>query len=153
MTYITTYPPSGAHTFNAVWIALHMSQGCIHVLRKWPQDIPRSLLTLGTRSWLIAWRMSAPHVGTALSKPHFEATGLEFTSPSGRILTFLPCRRCVITKSKLQKVNPGYLTTCQDCYSPYAVIEAYPHRRFSKIWPSVSYYTRTALIPAVTSHH
>jgi hypothetical protein len=42
MTYITTYPPSGAHAFIVVWTALHMSQECIHVLHKWPQDIPRS---------------------------------------------------------------------------------------------------------------
>jgi hypothetical protein len=31
-------------------------------------------------------------------------------------------------------------------------IEVYPHCRFSKIWPSVSYYTHMPLIPAVTSH-
>jgi hypothetical protein len=42
MTYITTYPSSGAHAFNASWIALHTSQECIHVLKKRPQDIPRS---------------------------------------------------------------------------------------------------------------
>jgi hypothetical protein len=42
MIYITTYPPSGAHAFNAAWIALHTLRECIHVLRKWPQDIPRS---------------------------------------------------------------------------------------------------------------
>jgi hypothetical protein len=29
-------------------------------------------------------------IGTASSKPHLEATGLEFTSPGTRILTFLP---------------------------------------------------------------
>jgi hypothetical protein len=50
MTYITTYPTSGAHAFNAAWTALHMLQECIHVLRKGPQDIPKSLLTLGTQS-------------------------------------------------------------------------------------------------------
>jgi hypothetical protein len=33
-TYITTYPSSGAHTFNATWTALHTSQEHIHVLRK-----------------------------------------------------------------------------------------------------------------------
>jgi hypothetical protein len=48
--YITTYPTSGAHAFNAAWIVLHTLQERIHVLRKWPQDILRSLLTLGTRS-------------------------------------------------------------------------------------------------------
>jgi hypothetical protein len=36
----TTYPPSGAHMFNAVWTALHTSRERIHVLRKRPQDIP-----------------------------------------------------------------------------------------------------------------
>jgi hypothetical protein len=60
MTYITTYPPSGAHAFNAAWTALHTSQGHIHVLWKWPQDIPMSLLTLGTWSLLITRRTSAP---------------------------------------------------------------------------------------------
>jgi hypothetical protein len=42
ITYITTYPPSGTHTFNTAWIALHMLQERIHVLRKGPQGIPRS---------------------------------------------------------------------------------------------------------------
>jgi hypothetical protein len=42
MIYITTYLLSGTHAFNVAWIALHMLQECIHVLRKWPQEIPRS---------------------------------------------------------------------------------------------------------------
>jgi hypothetical protein len=42
MAYITTYPPSGVHAFNAAWTALHMLRERIHVLRKRPQDIPRS---------------------------------------------------------------------------------------------------------------
>jgi hypothetical protein len=42
MTYITTYPPNGAHAFNVVWTTLQMLQESIHVLRKWPQDISRS---------------------------------------------------------------------------------------------------------------
>jgi hypothetical protein len=42
MTYITTHLPSGAHVFNAAWIALHTSRERIHVLRKRPQDIPKS---------------------------------------------------------------------------------------------------------------
>jgi hypothetical protein len=42
MTYITTYPPSGTHTFNAAWTTLHMLRECFHVLRKRPQDIPKS---------------------------------------------------------------------------------------------------------------
>jgi hypothetical protein len=32
ITYITTYPPNGAHVFNAAWTALHMLQEHIHVL-------------------------------------------------------------------------------------------------------------------------
>jgi hypothetical protein len=44
-------------------------------------------------------------IGTASSKPHIEATGPEFTSPGGQILTFLPYHRCVVTENKLQKVN------------------------------------------------
>jgi hypothetical protein len=42
MTYITTYPPSGAHAFNAARTVMHTLQEHIHVLRKRPQDIPRS---------------------------------------------------------------------------------------------------------------
>jgi hypothetical protein len=34
--------PSGALAFNTVWTALHTLRERIHVLRKWPQDIPRS---------------------------------------------------------------------------------------------------------------
>jgi hypothetical protein len=45
-------------------------------------------------------------IGTASSKPRLEATGPELTSPDMRILTFLPWHRCVVVKSKLQKVNP-----------------------------------------------
>jgi hypothetical protein len=41
-TYITTYPPSGAHVFNTAWITLHTLWEYIHILRKRPQDIPRS---------------------------------------------------------------------------------------------------------------
>jgi hypothetical protein len=44
-------------------------------------------------------------IGTASSKPRLEAMGPEFTSLSTRILTFLPCRSCVVTDSKLPKVN------------------------------------------------
>jgi hypothetical protein len=90
------------YTFNATCTMLHMSQEHIHVLRKWPQDIPRSLLTLGT--WVVTHRTTdiSPDrtIGTASSKPHLEPTGAEFTSPDGRILTFLPCRRYIVTESK-----------------------------------------------------
>jgi hypothetical protein len=50
MSYITTYPPSGAHAFNAAWTALHMLQERIHALRKSPQGIPRSPHAVGVRS-------------------------------------------------------------------------------------------------------
>jgi hypothetical protein len=50
MTHITTYPPSDANAFNAAWTTLHTSQEHIHVLWKWPQDIPMSLHALGVRS-------------------------------------------------------------------------------------------------------
>jgi hypothetical protein len=43
-------------------------------------------------------------IGTSSSKPCLGATGPGFTSPGRRIHTFLPWRRCVVTKSKLQKV-------------------------------------------------
>jgi hypothetical protein len=42
MTYIITYPPSGAHAFNTAWTVVHTLQEHIHVLRMSPQDIPRS---------------------------------------------------------------------------------------------------------------
>jgi hypothetical protein len=42
MTYITTYPPSHVHTFNAAWTMLYTLKERIYVLRKRPQDIPRS---------------------------------------------------------------------------------------------------------------
>jgi hypothetical protein len=40
MSYITTYPPSGTHTFNAAWTALHTLQEHIHALRKSPAVTP-----------------------------------------------------------------------------------------------------------------
>jgi hypothetical protein len=42
MTYITIYPPSCAHVFNAARIALYTLREHIYVLRKRPQYIPRS---------------------------------------------------------------------------------------------------------------
>jgi hypothetical protein len=42
MTYITTYPLSDVRAFNVVWTVLHTLREHIHVLRKRPQDIPRS---------------------------------------------------------------------------------------------------------------
>jgi hypothetical protein len=44
-------------------------------------------------------------IGAASSKPRLEAIGPEFTSPGIMILTFLRSRRCIVAKSKLQKVN------------------------------------------------
>jgi hypothetical protein len=115
MTYITTYPPSGTHAFNAAWTTLHTLQERIHVLRKWPQDISRST---HPRYALVTRRTTdcSPYcmIGTASSKPRLKATGPEFTSPDRRILTFLPWRSCVVIKSKLQKVNieSKFLLTC-----------------------------------------
>jgi hypothetical protein len=42
MTCITTYLSSDARAFNAARAELHTSRERIHVLRKRPQDIPRS---------------------------------------------------------------------------------------------------------------
>jgi hypothetical protein len=42
MAYITTYPPTGAHEFNAARTTLYTSRECIHILKKRPQEIPRS---------------------------------------------------------------------------------------------------------------
>jgi hypothetical protein len=149
MTYITIYPPSGAHTFNAAYVTRMYSRR-VEVATRHSHVSTHPGYTVVTRRTM---NVSPYHtIGTALSKPHLEATGPEFTSPGGRIITFLPCRRCVVTESKLQKLNSCYLATCQDYYSPYASMEAYPHHRFLKICPSVSNYTRMALIPAATSH-
>jgi hypothetical protein len=70
MTYITTCPPSGAHAFYTAQTVLHTLQERIHVLQKWPQDIPRSLLALGTRSWLVTWWTCNPYhmIGTVLKQ-------------------------------------------------------------------------------------
>jgi hypothetical protein len=50
MSYITTYPPSDAHTFNVAWTALYTLHESIHALCKSPQDIPRSPHALGVWS-------------------------------------------------------------------------------------------------------
>jgi hypothetical protein len=42
MIYITTYPPSGAYAFNITRTTQHTLREHIYVLRKRPQDIPRS---------------------------------------------------------------------------------------------------------------
>jgi hypothetical protein len=44
-TYIITYLPSGIRAFNVAWTALYTLWEHIHVLRKRPQDIPRSTHT------------------------------------------------------------------------------------------------------------
>jgi hypothetical protein len=104
MTYITTYPPSGAHAFNTAWTALHTSKECIRVLWKWSPDIPRSTHSGYT---VVTRRMTDCNlyrtIGIVLKQPRLEGTGPEFTSPGGRRLTFLPWRRCVVTKSKYRK--------------------------------------------------
>jgi hypothetical protein len=83
MTYITIYPPSGAHAFNAAWTALHTLQERIQVLRKWPQDVPSSLLALGTQSWLVARRTRNPYrtIGTVLKQasPWGDGSGILIT--------------------------------------------------------------------------
>jgi hypothetical protein len=58
------------NAFNATWTALHTLKERIHVLRKWPQDIPTSPNALGARSWLIArqTRSSYRMIGTVLKQ-------------------------------------------------------------------------------------
>jgi hypothetical protein len=73
-------------------------------------------------------------IGTVLKQPRLEGTGPGFTSPGERILTFLPWRRCIVTKSKLPKVN----TKSKSLYGHLSVSSP----RFSKIEPYVMYYTR-----------
>jgi hypothetical protein len=68
-TYITTYPPSSARAFNVARTTLHMLRERIHVLRKRPQDIPRSH-TIGARSWSVARLTRSPYhtIGTVLKQ-------------------------------------------------------------------------------------
>jgi hypothetical protein len=72
--------------------------------------------------------------------------GLKFTSPSGRNLTFLPWSRCIVTESKLQKVDTEsksllawhMLRLLQSLYGHLRVFSP----RFLKIGQYVMYYTR-----------
>jgi hypothetical protein len=56
--------------FDTVWTTLHTLQERIHFLQKWPQDIPKSLLTLDTRSWLVTQQTRNPYhkIGTVLKQ-------------------------------------------------------------------------------------
>jgi hypothetical protein len=137
MTYMTTYPPSGAHAFNAAWTVLHTLQEHIRVLHKWPQDIPRSPHVLDARSWLIARRTRIPYrmIGTVLKETSSWGTGPGFTTPSGRILTFLPCPWCVVTESK-PLLACHLLRLLQSLYGHLSVSSP----RFSKIGPYTIYY-------------
>jgi hypothetical protein len=58
MIYITTYPPSGIRVFNDARTALHTLRERIHILRKIPQEIPRSL---GPRCAVVTSRMTDTH--------------------------------------------------------------------------------------------
>jgi hypothetical protein len=102
MRYITTYPPSGAHAFNAAYVtrtysrlaevAIRHSQVCTL--------LGYAVMTRHTTD------VSPYHmIGTASSKPRLETTGPEFSSPDTRILTILPWRRYVVIESTWQKVN------------------------------------------------
>jgi hypothetical protein len=107
MTNIITYPPNGAYTFNAIWTTLHVIRTYsrlaeVTIRHSHISICPEYTVVTDHTTYVSPYRM----IGTGSSKPHLEATGPEFTSPDMRILTFLPLRRCIFTKSKLQKVNP-----------------------------------------------
>jgi hypothetical protein len=70
MTYITTYLPSGTHTFNVACTAQHMLRERIHVLMKRPQDISLGPHTLGAWLWLVARQTRSPYrtIGTVLKQ-------------------------------------------------------------------------------------
>jgi hypothetical protein len=102
MRYITTYPPSGAHTFNAAYVT-RMYSRIAEVAIRHSQVCTRLGYAVVTRH---TTDVSPYHtIGTASSKPRLGATGTEFTSPETRMLTILPWRRCVIIESTWQKVN------------------------------------------------
>jgi hypothetical protein len=92
MTYITTYSSSGAHAFNVVWTALHTLQNIFTSYKSGHKTF------LGLHTPEVHGHDSS-HDGHATptaqqglfsSKPHLEGTGLDFTTPDVRILTFLP---------------------------------------------------------------
>jgi hypothetical protein len=106
ITYITTYPPSGTRVFNAARTALHTLKEHIHVLRKIPQDIPKSSRprcvvvashTIGTQP--LPHDRDCPQINLVLRgqvrHSHHPA--------GGNLPSYL--RRCVIIESKLHKVN------------------------------------------------
>jgi hypothetical protein len=99
MTYLTTYPQNGTRAFNNARITLHTLLERIHILRKRPQDIPRSPCPT---CMVVASRTTDTQplrtIGLSSSKPHLEGMGPGFTSPGGRILTFLPFHRCVVAE-------------------------------------------------------
>jgi hypothetical protein len=107
-TYVITYPPSDVHAFNAMWTTLHMLRERIQVLQKWPRDIPRSPHALGAQLWLVTWRIRNPYrmIGTILKQASSWGGGSGIYITQREELTFLPFRWCVITESKLHKVNP-----------------------------------------------
>jgi hypothetical protein len=106
-TYIATYPPSDAHVFNATWTALHTLQERIHVLRKWPQDVPRSPCL---RCAVVASRMTdmqplphnrnCPHANLVLRGQVWDSH-----HPTGWYLPSYLFVGVSIQNSKLHKVN------------------------------------------------
>jgi hypothetical protein len=83
---------------NAAYI-IRMYSRLVEVATKYPQVSTRPeyvIMTCRTTD-LSPYCM----IGTTSSKPCLEATGPKFTSPGGRTLNFLPCRRCIVTESKL----------------------------------------------------
>jgi hypothetical protein len=92
MSYITTYPLSGACVFNAARTMMYMLRERIHILSKRPQDISRSPRPRCT--------VMTSRTTDTQPLPHDRDCPQANLILRGWILTFLPCRRCVVTESK-----------------------------------------------------
>jgi hypothetical protein len=134
---------------------LTIVQERIHILRKWPQDIPRSLLALGMRSWLVTQRTATPHDGLQplphdrdcpQANPVLRGWVRDSHHPVGGYLPSYLDVGALLQKSKLQKVNAESksLLAChllRLLYTLYGHLSVSPPQ-FSKIWSYVMYYTR-----------
>jgi hypothetical protein len=107
MTYTTTYPPSGVRAFDAAWTTLHTLRERIHVLKKRPQDIPRSPCprcavvvsrTIDTQP--LSYDRECPQVNLIL-----RGRVRDSHHPAGGNLSSYLCIGASLQKSKLHKIN------------------------------------------------
>jgi hypothetical protein len=114
MTYITTYPLSGAHAFNTAQIVMHMLRERIHVMRKRSQDISRFSCP---RCTVVASRMTntqpLPH-DRDCSQASLVLRGWVWDShhPMGGNLHSYLSVDASLQNNKLHKVEPSQLATC-----------------------------------------